>query len=117
MKMLKQLSFFILICFFTCGVLGAEVTAGDTSSSSSSSVEVVFETSMGSFTLELFPEKAPMTVANFLTYVDEGFYDNTVFHRVIPDFVVQGGGFEKGMKYKKPRAPVKNESSNLLKNL
>jgi len=117
MKMLKQLSFFILITFFTSGVFGAEVNAGDASSSSSSPVEVIFETSMGSFTLELFPEKAPMTVANFLTYVDEGFYDNTVFHRVIPDFVVQGGGFEKGMKYKKPRAPVKNESSNLLKNL
>jgi len=79
--------------------------------------EVIFETSMGSFTLALDPAKAPKTVANFLTYVDEGFYDNTILHRAIPDFVIQGGGFEAGMKYKNPRAPVKNESSNRLKNL
>ena len=79
--------------------------------------EVVFETSKGSFTLELYPDKAPLTVANFLAYVDDGFYDNTIFHRAIPDFVIQGGGFESGMKYKEPRAPIKNESSNRLKNL
>ena len=78
--------------------------------------EVVFETNMGSFTLELFPRKAPKTVANFLTYVDKGHYDNTIFHRVIKDFVIQGGGFEQGMKHRKTHAPVKNESDNKLKN-
>jgi len=78
--------------------------------------EVVFKTSKGSFILKLTPEKAPKTVKNFLRYVDEGFYDNTLFHRAIPGFVVQGGGFEKGMKHKKPYKPVKNESANLLKN-
>lgn len=79
--------------------------------------EVVFETNMGSFSLELYPDKAPKTVANFLAYVDEGFYDNTLFHRVVPGFVIQGGGFESGMKHKETREPVKNESSNRLKNL
>ena len=78
--------------------------------------EVVFETNKGSFTLKLNPLKAPKTVANFLKYVDEGFYDKTLFHRSIPGFVVQGGGFEQGMKQKETRKPVKNESSNLLKN-
>lgn len=71
---------------------------------------------MGSFTLQLEPEKAPETVTNFLVYVDEGFYNNTLFHRVIPGFVVQGGGFEKGMKKKLPHPPIKNESDNGLMN-
>ncbi len=79
--------------------------------------EVVVETGMGSFTLELYPDKAPKTVENFLTYVDDGFYDNTLFHRVAPGFVIQGGGFEKGMKEKETRESVKNESANQLKNL
>jgi cyclophilin family peptidyl-prolyl cis-trans isomerase/protein-disulfide isomerase len=78
--------------------------------------EVIFETSMGSFTLELNPEKAPKTVANFMKYIDEGFYNNSLFHRVIPGFVVQGGGFEKGMKKKQTHSPIKNESDNALKN-
>ncbi len=79
--------------------------------------EVIFETNKGSFTLKLDPAKAPKTVANFLAYVDEGFYDDTIFHRVIPDFVIQGGGFKSGMNYKNPRSPVKNESANRLKNI
>ena len=77
---------------------------------------MIFETTMGSFTLELYPEKAPKTVANFLTYVDQGFYNNTLFHRVISRFVIQGGGFEKGMRLKQTLAPVENESNNGLKN-
>ena len=113
----KQLSFFILITLFTQGVFSAEADTTDTSSNKFQPVEVIFETSMGSFTLKLNPDKAPKTVANFLVYVDEGFYDNTVFHRIIPDFVIQGGGFETGMKHKEPHAPVKNESANRLKNL
>jgi cyclophilin family peptidyl-prolyl cis-trans isomerase/protein-disulfide isomerase len=106
----KQRSFLLLALVFMQGLLVSQANA-------STKPEVVFETSMGSFTLELFPGKAPKTVANFLAYVDDGFYDNTIFHRVIPDFVIQGGGFEPGMKYRKPGAPVKNESSNRLKNL
>jgi len=70
----------------------------------------------GVVTLELDEAKAPKTVANFLAYVAKGHYDNTVFHRVIPDFMVQGGGFEPGMKQKPTDAPVENEANNGLKN-
>jgi peptidyl-prolyl cis-trans isomerase B (cyclophilin B) len=77
---------------------------------------VVLETSLGAIHVELFPDKAPITVQNFLGYVDDQFYDNTVFHRVIANFMVQGGGFEPGMKQKKTKAQIKNESSNGLSN-
>ncbi|MAL99077.1 peptidylprolyl isomerase [Hydrocarboniclastica marina] len=77
---------------------------------------VVFETSKGEITLELFEEQAPVTVENFLSYVDEGFYDGTIFHRVIPGFMVQGGGFTPDMKQKQTKAPIKNEADNGLKN-
>lgn len=77
---------------------------------------VVFETTKGSFTLEMFPEEAPATVENFLTYVDDGFFDGTTFHRVIPGFVIQGGGFTEEMKQKPTRDTIKNEADNGLKN-
>jgi cyclophilin family peptidyl-prolyl cis-trans isomerase len=81
---------------------------------------VVMETSMGAVKIELFQEKAPNTVENFLKYVDQKHYDNTVFHRVIPDFMIQGGGFEPGALQKdreKPTMPpIRNESSNGLTN-
>jgi cyclophilin family peptidyl-prolyl cis-trans isomerase len=79
--------------------------------------QVVMETSLGTVKLELDDAKAPITVANFLSYVDEHFYDGTVFHRVIPDFMIQGGGFEPGMKQKKTKAAIKNESPNGLSNV
>jgi cyclophilin family peptidyl-prolyl cis-trans isomerase/predicted DsbA family dithiol-disulfide isomerase len=112
----KRLSFIILIALFVQEVFAAEVDSIDAASKKSTPVEVIFETTTGSYTLALYPDKAPKTVANFLTYVDEGFYDNTVFHRVIPGFVVQGGGFEPGMKKKQTHPPVENESDNGLKN-
>ena len=71
---------------------------------------------LGVITLELDVEKAPTSTANFLEYVKQGHYDNTVFHRVIPGFMVQGGGFEPGMKEKKSGAPINNEANNGLKN-
>jgi len=71
----------------------------------------------GVITLELDPEKAPKTVANFLNYVNKGHYNNTIFHRVIPGFMVQGGGMEPGMKEKKGDQPIDNEANNGLKNL
>jgi peptidyl-prolyl cis-trans isomerase A (cyclophilin A) len=77
---------------------------------------VRFETSLGSFTLELDAAKAPITVENFLSYVDEGFFDGLIFHRVIPGFMIQGGGFTPDMSQKKNRAPIKNEATNGLKN-
>ena len=77
---------------------------------------VRFETSRGDFTLEFFPEKAPITVENFLQYVDDGFFDGTIFHRVMPDFVIQGGGFTTEMDQKKTREQIKNEADNGLNN-
>ncbi len=78
---------------------------------------VLLQTSMGNITLELYPEKAPVTVKNFLSYVQEGFYDGLIFHRVILGFMIQGGGFLPGMKRKEPsHSPIKNEADNRLKN-
>jgi peptidyl-prolyl cis-trans isomerase B (cyclophilin B) len=85
-------------------------------SQGTSMTAVKFTTSMGSFTLQLDAAKAPKTVENFLQYVRDGHYTGTVFHRVIGNFMVQGGGFEKGMKQKPTRAPVENEANNGLKN-
>lgn len=77
---------------------------------------VKLHTSLGTITLELDAEKAPTTVQNFLDYVTAGHYDNTVFHRVINGFMIQGGGFEPGMTQKPTREPIKNEADNGLKN-
>jgi peptidyl-prolyl cis-trans isomerase A (cyclophilin A) len=77
---------------------------------------ILMSTNLGDITLELFEDKAPITVKNFLTYVDEGFYDGTIFHRVISDFMVQCGGFTSDMSQKKGRAPIKNEADNGLSN-
>lgn len=77
---------------------------------------VLLETSSGDMLLELFPEKAPKTVAGFLEYVDSGFYSNTIFHRVIPGFMIQGGGLGPRMNEKSTRGPVENEADNGLKN-
>lgn len=77
---------------------------------------VRLQTNYGVITLELDSENAPETVQNFLNYVTSGFYDNTLFHRVIDDFMIQGGGFEPGMKQKKTQSPIQNEAANGLKN-
>jgi len=77
---------------------------------------VRLHTNFGAITLELDAARAPETVKNFLAYVDAGHYSNTVFHRVIDGFMIQGGGFEPGMKQKATRAPVRNEAANGLKN-
>lgn len=77
---------------------------------------VIIETSKGTIEAELWAEKAPVTVANFLTYADEKYYDNTIFHRVIDGFMIQGGGFTQDMKEKTTHAAIKNEASAELKN-
>jgi peptidyl-prolyl cis-trans isomerase B (cyclophilin B) len=77
---------------------------------------VKLHTNHGIITLELDEKRAPQTVANFLQYVKDGHYANTVFHRVIDGFMIQGGGFEPGMRQKPTRAPIKNEADNKLKN-
>lgn len=79
-------------------------------------MKVELRTSKGSITLELDEGKAPITVANFLQYVDDGFYDGTVFHRVIEDFMIQGGGMGADLQPKATRAPIKNEADNGLRN-
>ena len=76
---------------------------------------VVMKTSLGSVTIELYPDKAPETVKNFLQYVNDKFYDGTIFHRVINNFMVQGGGFTPDGKQKPTRAPIKNEAANAPK--
>lgn len=78
--------------------------------------QVLLKTNMGDIVLELAPEKAPKTVENFIEYVKAGHYNGTVFHRVIDGFMVQGGGFDKNMKEKPTRSPIKNEAANGLKN-
>jgi len=75
-----------------------------------------FETSHGGFTVELFAGEAPVTVKNFLQYVDDGFFDGTIFHRIVPGFVIQGGGLTADFANKKTRAPISNEANNGLKN-
>ena len=98
---------FNLILFVFLYALGANTHAAPS---------VEFETSQGNFTVELYPEKAPKTVANFLQYVKDGFYENTIFHRVISRFMIQGGGFERDLTEKNTRAPIANESNNGLLN-
>ncbi|MBI1834353.1 MAG: peptidyl-prolyl cis-trans isomerase [Burkholderiales bacterium] len=78
---------------------------------------VLLTTNLGSFKIELNAEKAPKTVANFLAYVESGHYTDTIFHRVIPGFMIQGGGFEAGLKQKPTNPPIENEANNGLKNV
>lgn len=78
--------------------------------------KVEMKTNLGSIVLELYPDKAPKTVENFLQYVEDGFYKNTVFHRVIAGFMIQGGGFDTALKQKPTRSPIQNEAANGLKN-
>jgi cyclophilin family peptidyl-prolyl cis-trans isomerase len=78
--------------------------------------QVQFKTSQGEFTVELYPREAPITVENFLQYVTDGFFDGTIFHRVVPGFVIQGGGLTPGMEAKQTRAPITNEARNGLRN-
>ncbi|EER0900844.1 peptidylprolyl isomerase B [Escherichia coli] len=77
---------------------------------------VTFHTNLGDIVIKTFDDKAPETVKNFLDYCREGFYNNTIFHRVINGFMIQGGGFEPGMKQKATKEPIKNEANNGLKN-
>jgi cyclophilin family peptidyl-prolyl cis-trans isomerase len=89
--------------------VGFPATAGD-------HPKVTLDTSKGKIVLELYEDKAPQTVLNFLTYVDAGFYDGTIFHRVIPGFMIQGGGFTPEMQQKTTRPPIHNEADNGLQN-
>jgi peptidyl-prolyl cis-trans isomerase A (cyclophilin A)/peptidyl-prolyl cis-trans isomerase B (cyclophilin B) len=97
-------------------VLGLAPLAAPAQETQTMPVHVVFETNHGNITLELYPDKAPKSVANFTDYVRAGHYDGTVFHRVIPGFMAQGGGFTAELSQKPTNAPITNEADNGLKN-
>jgi peptidyl-prolyl cis-trans isomerase A (cyclophilin A)/peptidyl-prolyl cis-trans isomerase B (cyclophilin B) len=99
----RQILFFLLFILIS---LNAHATG----------TKVEMKTNLGSIVLELYPDKAPKTVENFLQYVEDGFYKNTVFHRVIAGFMIQGGGFDASLKQKPTRPPIQNEAANGLKN-
>jgi len=98
------------------GVLSVLVAATSAYAAEGGNPVVIMKTSMGDIKIELDKAKAPVTVENFLGYVNDKFYDGTIYHRVIPAFMIQGGGFDKDMSQKKTKAAIKNEASNGLKN-
>ena len=106
---MRQFHFFLLITLTTCTALVSELALA-------ANPQVIFETNRGNFIVELYPEKAPKTVANFMKYVDAGFYKETIFHRVINRFMIQGGGFSADMSEKETLAPIINEAANGLLN-
>jgi cyclophilin family peptidyl-prolyl cis-trans isomerase len=99
----------IALCFVVLGMVAANGARAE-------NPVVTMETSMGTLKIELFEDKAPISVKNFLEYAKDKHYDGLIFHRVIEDFMIQGGGFEPGMKQKKTRDPIKNEAGNGLSN-
>ena len=109
-KLLNAAARSFVIFSFVCSM-------GAAASDQGGNIMVEMTTSKGVITLELDAERAPVTVANFLEYVNSGHYDGTIFHRVIPGFVIQGGGMESGMREKTTQAPIENEADNGLKNL
>jgi peptidyl-prolyl cis-trans isomerase B (cyclophilin B) len=111
MKLIRVVLAFLLVGLCVLPAQAASITA-----TKGKMKMVKLHTNQGTITLELDAEKAPVTVANFLEYVNSGFYSNTIFHRVIPNFMIQGGGFEPGLKQKQTNAPIKNEAANGLKN-
>ena len=121
---IRQVLRFQPVVFFLLGLmmmalsLSAQATTSSTTQGNTMSTnpKVLLQTNKGDITLELDAEKAPNTTQNFLNYVNAGFYNGTIFHRVINNFMIQGGGFEVGMKQKETNAPIENEANNGLKN-
>lgn len=105
-----------MMVWATCLILVLSLGAGGQARAERSKPLVKLETSLGEITLELYPDKAPATVANFLQYVKDGFYNGTIFHRVINGFMIQGGGFDADLSQKPTREPIKNEADNGLTN-
>lgn len=106
--MFRKVCMATAICLMICGASYAGGKARNP--------VVLMETSLGKITIELFPDKAPVSANNFLLYVKDGFYSGTLFHRVIPGFMIQGGGFTEKMQQKATRPPVRNDAANGLKN-
>ncbi len=119
---MKRLSFFLfamLLGIAGCGAKESAIQIVPTTPAAGepANPKVLLETSKGKITLELFRRNAPLSVENFLGYVKDGFYDGTVFHRVIPGFMIQGGGMTADMTEKPKKAPIRNEANNGLRNL
>jgi peptidyl-prolyl cis-trans isomerase B (cyclophilin B) len=109
--------FTALFALLLCGMMQVSYAAPTKNSLTQGKQKMVkLHTNLGDITIQLDVEKAPETVKNFLAYVNSGFYSNTIFHRVIDGFMIQGGGFEPGMRQKEVNAPIKNEAANGLKN-
>jgi cyclophilin family peptidyl-prolyl cis-trans isomerase len=106
--------FMISACLITLAAMAAAGTAS--ANPSDKNPVVTIETSMGDIQVELFADKSPITVKNFLSYVDDKFYDGLIFHRVMTGFMIQGGGMEPGLKKKETKDPIKNESGNGVSN-
>lgn len=107
---------FILSFLFSVSIAVGHNKMNTTQTGNKAMQKVKLSTNMGDIIVELDKEKAPKTVDNFISYVKEGFYDNTIFHRVINNFMIQGGGFEKSMKEKTTKANIENEAANGLQN-
>lgn len=114
MKMVKTMVAWVLIVM-GC-VLVEQGFAAEEKGKESAKPVAVMETTEGTIKIELWPDKAPITVQNFIRYAEEGFYDGTIFHRVIEEFMIQGGGMTPDMKAKPPHEPIKNEASSELEN-
>jgi cyclophilin family peptidyl-prolyl cis-trans isomerase len=110
-------STFALVSLFMLSVASAQAADPSPKSSPTKNPSVLIKTSLGDITVELDQLQAPISTKNFLDYVDAKFYDGTIFHRVIPGFMIQGGGFTPNMQQKTTKAPIKNEAGNGLKNL
>ncbi len=110
----------IILALVICGLFSVLLIAGNADAAAKAEKAknpvVLMETTLGAVKIELYPDKAPVSVKNFLDYVNSGFYNGTIFHRVIPGFMAQGGGFTTDRKQKETRAPIKNEAGNGLKN-
>jgi cyclophilin family peptidyl-prolyl cis-trans isomerase len=114
---MKKASMAVLLCFILAGAcLAMSTPPAKEGDIMSKNPVVIMETSKGRIVMELYPEQAPKTVENFLSYVDKGFYDGTIFHRVIPGFMIQCGGMIVGMQEKPTNMPIKNEAGNGLSN-
>jgi peptidyl-prolyl cis-trans isomerase B (cyclophilin B) len=112
----KRGLFLCVLLIASCGKKEPNKTPPDDDVSSGPNPIVLVDTSLGEFKIELYQSKAPITVKNFLGYVDDKFYDGTIFHRVISDFMIQGGGMLPGMREKRTKAPIKNEAYNNVSN-
>lgn len=104
------------LCIAAALLCASAVAAQETNSETTAATRVTIYTSKGAMTLELYPEQAPATVENFLQYAGDGFYDGMIFHRVISNFMIQGGGFSADMEKKPTREAIENEAGNGLKN-